>query len=68
MLVLERFEGQLALIEDGDKHFTVDRQRLASDIREGDVLKFDGTGYLRDDDETNKRRSRILRLQEGLWK
>lgn len=68
MLLLERFEGDFAIIENGDRNFMVDKKNVAPDVSEGDVLEFDGKRYYRNADETQKRRQEILRLQEGLWK
>lgn len=68
MLILERFEDGFAVMDDGDNCFTVKRELVAADVREGDVLERRGELYCRNDEETILRRKEILRLQEGLWK
>ena len=45
MLIIERFEGNTAIIEDGGKHFEVSRDDLPANAREGDVLKKVGSTY-----------------------
>ena len=39
MLIIERFEGNTAIIEDGGKLYEVSRDDLPANAREGDVLK-----------------------------
>lgn len=67
MLIIERFEESIAVIEDGDKHFEVSRDKLPKNACEGDVLKKDGGIYEIDKEKTQIRRKEILRLQNSLW-
>ena len=62
MLIIERFEGNTAIIEDGGKYFEVSREDLPENACEGDVLKKVGSIY-----ETESRRKEILKLQNSLW-
>lgn len=45
MLIIERFEGNTGIIEDGGKHFEVSREDLPENACEGDVLKKVGSIY-----------------------
>lgn len=67
MLIIERFEGNTAIIEDGGKHFEVSRDDLSANAREGDVLKKVGSTYEIDKEKTESRRKEILKLQNSLW-
>lgn len=67
MLIIERFEESIAVIEDGDKRFEVGRDKLPKNARQGDVLKKDGGIYEIDKEKTQIRRKEILRLQNSLW-
>lgn len=68
MLILERFEGSLAVIETDGGHLSVSRALLPDDAREGDVLLANGDRYEVDARETANRRARVLRLQKSLFK
>lgn len=67
MLIIERFEGNTAIIEDGGKYFEVSRDDLPANAREGDVLKKVGSTYEIDKEKTESRRKEILKLQNSLW-
>ena len=67
MLIIERFEGNTAIIEDGGKYFEVSREDLPENASEGDVLKKVGSIYEIDKEKTESRRKEILKLQNSLW-
>lgn len=67
MLIIERFEGNTAIIEDGGKHFEVSRDDLPENACEGYVLKKVGSTYEIDKEKTESRRKEILKLQNSLW-
>lgn len=67
MLIIERFEENTAVVEDGDKHFAVSRDDLPANACEGDVLKRVGEIYEIDKEKTESRRKEILKLQNSLW-
>lgn len=67
MLIIERFEGNTAIIENGGNHFEVSRDDLPANAREGDVLKKVGSIYEIDKEKTESRRKEILKLQNSLW-
>ena len=68
MLILDRFEENLAFIEGDDGTFSVDRALLSPDAAEGDILILTPDGqYAADKPATLRRRaclrSRLSRLQ-----
>lgn len=70
MLILDRFEENLALIEGDEGIFSVERTFLADDVQEGDVLTLGENGqYLRDAQATRERRdsmrTRLARLRKN---
>lgn len=67
MLILEKFEGDTAIIENGDGRLEVERKLVSADAREGDVLKLENGRYFPDKEETVKRREKIIKLQNSLW-
>ena len=67
MLIIERFEGNTGIIEDGGKHFEVSREDQPENACEGDVLKKVGSIYEIDKEKTESRRKEILKLQNSLW-
>lgn len=65
MLILDRFEGDFALIEVTDENnnitsIEIPKNRIASDAREGDILIPDNDIYVTDTDATLLRRKRII--------
>ncbi|MDE6599723.1 MAG: DUF3006 domain-containing protein [Oscillospiraceae bacterium] len=67
MLIIDRIDGNTAVIEDGDNRFEVSRSELAPDIKEGDAVMLENGVYRKDTDATEKRRQEIIRLQDSLW-
>lgn len=67
MLIVERLEENIVIIEDGGKRFEVIREKLPKNVREGDVLKKADGIYVVDREKTEIRRKEILKLQNSLW-
>lgn len=67
MLLVDRIDGNTAVIEDGENHFEVPRSELAPDVREGDAVLFENGVYRKDTDATEQRRQDIIKLQDSLW-
>lgn len=67
MLIIERIEGGIAVIEDGDSQFEIPRESLAGDVREGDVVVLQGGVYTKDKNATETRRKEIIEMQNSLW-
>jgi hypothetical protein len=64
MIVIERFEGEIAILEDIEtcQHIEVDKNKLPENAREGDVVEFCGNTnlYTVNQEKTAERRSKIL--------
>ena len=68
MLMIDRFEGDVAVCEDEDRRIVkMDRSLLPEGAREGSVLIPDQEGYRLDTAAEADRRERIKRLQDSLW-
>lgn len=67
MYIIDRFEGDIAVVEANDTMLEIPRRLLPSDAQEGDVLQKDGDAYLVDRDATEKRKEEINRLMKGIW-
>ena len=61
MIVIERFEGNVAILEDTEtcKHIEVDRNLLPENAREGDAVEDCGGKYAVNAESTALRRSKI---------
>jgi hypothetical protein len=61
MLIVERFEDNIAILEDSDtgKHVEVDKSRLPGAKESDVVIKRDGF-YVVDSEATEERRARII--------
>lgn len=67
MIILERFEGETAVLEIDGVNKTVSRKRLAAACREGDVLIEKDDIYIPDEDMTKARRQQVAELQDSLF-
>lgn len=65
MIVIDRFEGDWAVIEWEDRVFNFPRGLLPEDAREGDVIAL---SVALSRDETERRRKRIEELEKDLFK
>lgn len=65
--ILDRFEGEFAVCEDenGDMR-SIAKAELPKNIKEGDVLRFDGSGYSFDAERTSLRQERVKKLLSRL--
>jgi len=62
--VIDRFEGNFAVIECGNKTFNFPKELIPKEAREGDVLKFN---IEIDIEETEKRKKAIEDLAKDLF-
>lgn len=67
MIVLERFEGDTAVLEVDGKLKNVPKAMLKGEIKEGTVLILKDNMYLPDSSATKNRREKIAALQEDLF-
>ncbi|MCM1022623.1 MAG: DUF3006 domain-containing protein [Prevotella sp.] len=67
MLIIDRIEDGIAVVETEDGRMEVPRSELAPDIKEGDVVELADGIYVKNQDETDMRRKKIIELQNSLW-
>ena len=67
MLIIDRIEDGIAVIEDDDARFEVPAEMLGENVREGDVVIPENGLYIKDENATAKRRDEIIKLQNDLW-
>lgn len=69
-LVIDRFEGNIAICEDRKtgKIQEIERKQLPEDIQEGDMLIYQDGNYRRDAEKQTEIENRIAKKMEDLWK
>ena len=67
MLIIDRIEDGIAVIEDGNSRFEIPAEMLGENIREGDVVIPENGLYIKDENASNQRRDEIIKLQDDLW-
>ena len=68
-LIVDRIEEGIAVLEKEDMtHIHINLSDLPENTKEGSVLSFDGTTYILDSDEEERRRKRILEMQNMILK
>lgn len=65
MLIIDRFEGNMAVIEYENSTFNVPRSLLPENAREGDVLDID---IKVNKEETEQRRRKVKKMMDDLFK
>jgi hypothetical protein len=68
MLILDRIEGQTAVLETESGLKNVPRTQLPAEVKEGDVLLSSETGYVIDAAATQARREKLLKKARNLRK
>ena len=67
MLIIDRFEGDYAILEDNINHYEIKRSELPMDCKEGDVIVSKDGIYTVDKVQTTLRREAIKKLQRSMW-
>lgn len=67
MLIIERIEDGIAVIEDGDGQFEVSAGSLGENVREGDIVTCEDGIYQKNENATKQRRKEIIEMQNSLW-
>lgn len=62
MLIIDRFEGDFAVVEDGEKMINIRREFIEEDACEGDVLSLLDSFYTIDRAATEERRKETAEL------
>ncbi len=60
MLIVDRLEDDVAVIETDTVSLTLPRSSLPSDVREGDILAETVQGYVVLEEETHRRREELV--------
>ncbi|MCI8604845.1 MAG: DUF3006 domain-containing protein [Ruminiclostridium sp.] len=68
MLIIDRFQGNFAVVEDSetDSVANIDKALIDEAAKEGDVLSFEDDAYIVDAEATERRRREILELMKKL--
>ena len=67
MLIIDRIEDGIAVIEDENTHIEIPAEMLGENVREGDVVTLENGLYIKDETATAARRDEIIKLQNDLW-
>lgn len=67
MIILDRYEGEFAVIEDNGVIKSISKNELEGDIPEGSVLVIKNGKYFLDNKQTNARREKLIGLQDSLF-
>lgn len=68
LIIVDRFEGDYAVLLEENQTREVPRQALAADIREGDAVFPDTDGiWKKDAAATEKRKAQIAKRMDALW-
>lgn len=67
MYIIDRFEGDIAVVEADETMLDIPRSQLPAEAQEGDVLQKNGDVYVVDRAATEKRKEEINRLMKGIW-
>ncbi|MBU5675563.1 DUF3006 domain-containing protein [Alkaliphilus sp. MSJ-5] len=67
MIILDRFEGDYAVIEIDGEMVDVERCLVDEEVKEGDVLTIIDGIYYRDDQATKKRKQYIEDKFKDMW-
>ena len=67
MIVLDRFEGDFAVIEENGVTKNIPKNQIDASVTEGSVLIFKNGKYFLDEKKTNARREKLIGLQDSLF-
>ncbi len=67
MIILDRYEGEYALIEEDGIIKKVVKERVENSANEGSVLTFKDGKYFLDKAKTKARREKLIELQDSLF-
>lgn len=68
MLIIEKIEGRIVTVEDGDIHFDITANMINGEFKESDILLQTSDGFYQvNSNATDKRRSDIAALQDELF-
>jgi hydrogenase maturation factor len=65
--VVDRFEGDIAVIEIGGETRDIPLKALPDNVQVGDIIIFDGKSARIDHEETAKKEREIKKLMDEVW-
>lgn len=65
--IVDRFEGDVAVIETDGETRDVPRPLVAADVKEGDVVEWKDGQWMRNEQATKERSAEIKTLMDSLW-
>ncbi|MFJ5624405.1 DUF3006 domain-containing protein [Peribacillus loiseleuriae] len=65
--IIDRFEGDLVVIEVDRKTQNVPKELVDSKVKVSDVVEFVNEKWIVNEEETEKRRKKIKSLMESVW-
>jgi len=68
VIILDRYEGDYAVIEVDNQIINIDRDSLEEGLKEGDVLVFKQGRYYKDEETTKARKKYMADRFSKLWK
>nr|WP_294681668.1 DUF3006 domain-containing protein [uncultured Anaerotignum sp.] len=67
-VILDRFEGDIAVLLEGTQTREVPKSTLSKEIKEGDVVFLDINGvWKKNAEETKERKAKIAKKMDALW-
>ena len=66
MIVVDRFEGNIAVLETDNGMIETDKALLSGDVCEGDVLEYIDGMYVKDCNATEERRQKLINMRNKL--
>lgn len=67
MIIVDRFEGNYAVIEIDGKIFNVEKSKVSKEVKEGDILKLVDEMYYKDKKATENRTKKIEDKFKDMW-
>ncbi|NLM03503.1 MAG: DUF3006 domain-containing protein [Clostridiales bacterium] len=67
MIILDRFEGEIAILEINGNFIKISVDKISPLAKEGDVLVLEGDKYIPDKSNTEKRKRELEDKFSDLW-
>ncbi len=65
--IVDRFEGEFAVIEIEGKTHDVLRSLIAADVKQGDVVELQNGSWIKNIGETAQRSKEMKKLMDSVW-
>ncbi|WP_339816739.1 DUF3006 domain-containing protein [Paenibacillus sp. FSL R7-0216] len=65
--IVEGFEGEVCILESGEKLRNIPRSQVDPSVKPGDVVEWDGEKWVSSKKETERRTRQIHALMEEVW-